>query len=62
MAQTVCAYPPGIPILVEGERMTESTLEFIEHYIKKIKQDQTKSGGIILGLEENYTKIPIIDD
>jgi ornithine decarboxylase len=61
-AQTVCAYPPGIPILVEGEKITANALEFIEHYIRVEKTATFKSGGLLLGLEDNNKAIPVIDN
>ena len=44
----VMLYPPGIPILSPGERITEEILEYIE--ILKVQK------GIITGLEDQDVK------
>lgn len=33
-AETVCPYPPGIPVLVPGERITQSTLNAVAAAVK----------------------------
>ena len=32
-AETVCPYPPGIPVVVPGEEVTEEIVEYLEHAV-----------------------------
>jgi arginine/lysine/ornithine decarboxylase len=40
-AENICPYPPGIPILMPGERITKSALDYLQQV-----QDL---GGVITG-------------
>ncbi|QDZ17831.1 pyridoxal phosphate-dependent transferase [Chloropicon primus] len=43
-AETVCPYPPGIPILCPGERITRDALEFLQTF--------KSSGGYVTGCSD----------
>ncbi|MFQ3628990.1 MAG: arginine decarboxylase, partial [Cyanobacteriota bacterium] len=41
-AETVCPYPPGIPLLIPGERISSSALQYLDAVLKQ--------GGTVTGL------------
>jgi arginine decarboxylase len=61
IASLVCAYPPGMAMIMEGEIMTQEILDFIKSYIEAEKTGQIKCGQTLAGLEDNNTKIPIFE-
>eukprot|EP00184_Porphyridium_aerugineum_P001066 CAMPEP_0184706872 /NCGR_PEP_ID=MMETSP0313-20130426/36981_1 /TAXON_ID=2792 /ORGANISM="Porphyridium aerugineum, Strain SAG 1380-2" /LENGTH=591 /DNA_ID=CAMNT_0027168439 /DNA_START=1440 /DNA_END=3215 /DNA_ORIENTATION=+ len=49
-ATTVCAYPPGIPMLLPGERITRECIEYIQQILEK--------GGTVTGLNcDEYDEV-----
>ncbi len=46
--ETICPYPPGIPLIMAGEVISQDTL----HYLKKV----IKLGGIITGAKDSTLK------
>ena len=53
--ELICPYPPGIPVLMPGEIITNEAID----YLKQIK----KLGGVISGCTDtNLEKIGIVED
>jgi arginine decarboxylase len=48
-AELVCPYPPGIPVLLPGERITTTALEYLHHTLA--------SGGVITGCTDSELKM-----
>jgi len=61
IGQAVYAYPPGMPIIADGEIMTPEVLKFINEYMDAEKRGLMKSSNTLLGLEDGNTKIYVID-
>jgi len=57
----VCAYPPGMAIVMEGEVMTAEHLNFIKSYIEAEKTGKLRCGQTLCGLQEGNTKITILE-
>lgn len=47
-AELVCPYPPGIPVLMPGERITEGAIGYLQHVLA--------SGGVISGCADPSLK------
>ncbi|NDJ16774.1 aminotransferase class I/II-fold pyridoxal phosphate-dependent enzyme [Myxacorys almedinensis] len=47
-AELVCPYPPGIPVLMPGERITQDALNYLQHVLKL--------GGFITGCTDSTLK------
>jgi len=61
IGQAVYAYPPGMPIIADGEIMTTEVLKFINEYMDAEKRGLMKSSNTLLGLEDGNTKIYVVD-
>jgi len=61
IGQAVYAYPPGMPIIADGEIMTPEVLKFINEYLDAEKKGLMKSSNTLLGLEDGNTKVYVID-
>ena len=51
-AATVCTYPPGIPLMVPGERISLEAVAFLQQAIA--------SGGNVTGLVADNTAVPVL--
>lgn len=44
-AETLCPYPPGIPLVIQGERITAATVEAL----RSLRADLARTGGLASG-------------
>lgn len=53
-ADTLCPYPPGIPVLLPGERITSEAIAYLQHI--------HVAGGVITGIpDSNWRALRIVD-